>query len=197
MNWNKSGDFKIVRPITGTFKLEASKYVPLKFVELFPFLVYSDARASFSCPLYTYQGDCRRATAESGLFWGGKAINWNKSGDFKIIRNITGTFKLEASKYVPLKFVELFPFLVYSDARASFSCPLYTYQGDCRRATAESGLFWGGKAINWNKSGGCKIVRAITEPIIIIFVECDGPVLVVGWFNVILGMLCQFIYFCI
>ena len=37
--------------------------------------------------------------------------------------------------------------------------------------------------------GGCKIVRAITEPIIIIFVECDGPVLVVGWFNVILGML--------
>ena len=43
MNWNKSGDFKIVRPITGAFKLEASKYVLLKFVELLPFLVYSVA----------------------------------------------------------------------------------------------------------------------------------------------------------
>ena len=96
-----------------------------------------------------------------------------------------GTFILEASAICPLRFVELLPFLVYSVALGLF------WSSSTAGGQQLNPAFWGGggKAINWNKSGGCKIVRAITEPIIIIFVECDGPVLVVGWFNVILGML--------
>ena len=72
---------------------------------------------------------------------------------------------------------------------AFFGRPLSTYQETAGGQQLNPAFLGGGKAINWNKSGGCKIVRAITEPIIIIFVECDGPVLAVGWFNVILKML--------